>query len=373
MNAERLHAAVLLLRDGMQEQNAIAGVQGLVQTLGQVTSARDQVALQQHQKLLGERLDALRAALSESRVHEAGPAYAQIFAEIGAANLLGRALQVRIDDVFAKNGITPTLAFEELNELLAELQWLKSAIDNCLTAFKAFEIGRETLEEGECEIGVLIPRADVASELVTFTKELKTMALMLNTFSEVATGKKEKLTITTLSSSDLLIYLKAGLPYAACVAVAIERTVAVYKQLLEIRRLRVELGRQGVPDESAAGIDKFANSFMTTKLDEVTDEIMKRFYKSKGKAGRKNELRNALGIALNILANRIDRGFGLEVRVGESEQTEEDEAVPGKDAQLVAAIRDAMRGMRFLVLEGRAVLALPEKAGGRTRKGTHTD
>ena len=123
------------------------------------------------------------------------------------------------------------MALKELQQLSQRLNAFQQALDQILAAFKQFKIGNEKLEPGECEIGMLIPRDAVGNNLNGFAQELKELIFVLNTFSEVATGTPDELSIKTISSSDLTVYLNAQAPFAACLAVAIERIVALYKQL----------------------------------------------------------------------------------------------------------------------------------------------
>jgi len=188
---------------------------------------------------------------------------------------------------------------------------------------------------------------------------LKELSFILNHFSEVATGKPDDLAIKTISSSDLLVYLNAGIPFGACLAVAIERVVSLYKSLLEIRKLQVDIRNQGVPDEATKGIEEYASQHMEKGIQELSVDIVAEFYKGKD-GGRKNELITAVRISLNKIANRIDRGYNIEVRCEPPADDEDghNEEVKAAVAQVLAASAN----MQFLKLEGKPLLRLPEKA-----------
>ena len=148
-------------------------------------------------------------------------------------------------------------------------------------------------------------------------------------------------------------------PNAACLAVAIERVVALYKQLLEIRKLRLEIKKQGVPDDQTTGIENYANQLMETGIEKIAVEVVNEHHKKDDK-GRKNELTNAVRISLRKVANRIDHGFNLEVRV-EPIVKEKDEGKENPEIQrAIAAIQSATANMQFMKLEGQPILRLPE-------------
>jgi hypothetical protein len=287
------------------------------------------------------------------------PAWRQILAEIGGDELVGGSLKSSIESTFAQNQITPAVALEELQALHKRLQAFKNAVDQLLAGFKHLKIGDERLAPGDCEVGILVPRDAVDNKLLDFADELREIGFILNTLAEVATGHKDDLTIRTISSSDLLVHLQAAAPYAACVAVCVERVVALYKQLLEIRKLHQEIRKQGVPDDEVSGIERYANQLMETGIDKIAVEVVKQYHK-KDDAGRKNELTNAVRISLNKLANRIDHGFNVEVRVAPPAKAKDEEKQDAELQKAIAAIQAATPNMQFMKLEGQPILRLPE-------------
>jgi len=235
MNAERLHAIVIVLNQEINKDNTPNKLQELINSLQNVVGQPQS----SHQQALAQNLKAMYASVTDTQTDSFSPAWRQILREIGGEDLFGKQLKLNIENVFARNQITPAVALEELKQIHKRLQAFKNALDAAASSLRHFQIGDEKLGPGECEIGILIPRAAVSNQLLDFADELKELGFILNTFSEVATGKKDELSIRAISSSDLLVHLQAAAPYAACLAVAIERVVTVYKQLLEIRKLRL--------------------------------------------------------------------------------------------------------------------------------------
>lgn len=355
MNAERLHAIVLVLNHEMSDTNTVGKLQELINALSQVVNQPHP----SHQQNLSQNLKAMCAAVTETPSDAFSPAWRQILDEIGGGNLFGKVLKTDIETIFARNQITPAVALEELQQLHKRLQSFKMALEQCAASLKHFKIGDEKLAPGECEIGVLIPRVAVENKLNDFAEELKELGFILNTFAEVATGNKDDLTIRTISSSDLLVHLQASAPYAACVAVCIERVVTLYKQLLEIRKLHQEIRKQGVPDKEVSGIENYANQLMEKGIEKIAVDVVNEYHK-KDDQGRKNELTNAVRISLNKVANRIDHGFNIEVRVARIPKPE-DQGKENKELQkAIEAIQVATANMQFLKLEGKPILKLPE-------------
>jgi hypothetical protein len=133
----------------------------------------------------------------------------------------------------------------------------------------------------------------------------------------------------------------------------------MYKSVLEIRRLRQELEDQGVPTDDLASVGNFANNRMSAGIEEVVDELVTDTVVTD--TGRLNELRVAVTLSLNGIANRIDKGYNIEVRASVEPLDDDSEAeVSPSDAQAVQRINLAGPSMRFINTSGKPILSLPE-------------
>jgi len=100
---------------------------------------------------------------------------------------------------------------------------------------------------------------------------------------------------------------------------------------------------------------------MNNGIETLTSELLEKYHP--GKDGhRKNELANALRVSLNRIANRIDRGYNIEVRVEPVREPVQDNEAAKKTAEQIATIQAASKNMQFMKLEGAPILKLPENA-----------
>jgi hypothetical protein len=195
---------------------------------------------------------------------------------------------------------------------------------------------------------------------------LEELNRIFGVFSELSTGSRPGFEIKTISSTDLTVYLKATAVVSACVATAIERIITLYKSLLEIRKIQGELVKQGLEKENLKGIEDHANGIMSNGIDKLVKELLAE-YMPKGEKGRVNELSIELKLVLGKVADRIDRGFNIEVRM------EAPKVEPGADSDdqveqkaLIAShakIATASKHLQFLKLEGEPLLKLSAKSG----------
>lgn len=353
MNAERLHAMVLVLSKEMSKTNTVGKLQEVINALQRVIGSPNPG----HQQTLAQNLKAIYEAVTDTPSDQFSPVWRQTLVEIGGENFFGSKLKATIEAIFSQNQITPAAALDELQKLHNGLQAFKTALDQCSASLAHFKIGDEKLAAGECEVGILIPRRAIDNKLINFAEELKELNFIFGTFSELVTGTKDSQTIRTISSSDLLVYLQATVPFAVCVVFCVEHVVALYKQLLEIRKLHQEMRKQGVPEKAMSDIGKYADDLMLKGIEKIATDVVNEYHKKKDDKERRNELTNAVRISLNKIANRIDNGFNIEVRVGPLPKSDEEDKELRK---AVESIQLATVNMQFLKLEGKPILKLPE-------------
>ena len=365
MNAERLHAIAGAVKVDLAESSTLSYLQQLATALNNLSSQPGQP---EYQRQVSTALHALEGALTNAKVNTFSPTWRQVLDETGMSELLGVSLLARVHTAINENQLTPTVATSGIQQLLNELQALSTHVDQLLAAFRQLKVGQEDLEPGECEIGVLVPRTFVSNRLDKFADELEELNRIFGTFSELAMGERPSFEIRTISSSDLSIFLDAAPVVGACVAVAVERIVGLYKQLLEVRKLQGELLKQGLDKKDVKGVEDHANKIMDKGIDVLVKDLLAEF-EMKGDGHRTNELAVEIKYSLKKIANRIERGFNIEVRMEEPEVPEDEDVAEDEKAQMHGRIQGAAAGMQFLKLEGDPILSLAEGDKGKAKKG----
>lgn len=359
MNAERLHKILIELND---EQKEISLVAKLTELTSHLQNVVNNPAEPTYQEELSKTLKTLLSDLSNATSNSFSPAYKQVTDEIGISEFLGVQLNERLELIFSRNQITPSTALKEIKEILTLVKNFDSAISSIITGFDVLDIGKEELNPGECEAGFSIPRKFIENKLSTFSKEVSEINFILSNLSEIVIGKKEEYEVRTISSSDFLIYISISLIVANALSKILERIINTYKSILEIKNLRNQLKDKGVPAKNTKEVEKYANSLMEKEIKELSLEIVKEYYKGKD-IGRRNELSNGLIISLNKIANRIDQGFNIEVRVEPLLEFEEDDKISKEDQlkiELITKIQAASNNLKFITTTGKPILKLNE-------------
>ncbi len=360
MNTTKLHIIAKALNKEMARVGSVSLVNQAMQALQNQINQPQQP---NHQQQLSNHLTNLYKKLEDSPVDDFSPAWRDAMEELSVSEEFGEKLEARVRGIFERNQITPQTALEEMKKLHENLSGTETQLTGLVSGLEYFGVGEDELETDECEVGIIIPRAYVKDNLKAFGAELIEIEKSLLVFSELATGKREPLEIRQISSSELSVFLDYIPEIGACIAIAVERIVALYKQLLEIKKLKKDLVAQEVPEDKLTGIEEYAASIVSPKLDELANDLMEKYGDHLDPA-RKNEVSIEVRRSLNKIANRIDRGFNIELRVSEQAQDEEEEVT--EDAQTQAAARqqilDSASSIEYLEQVGEPVLFLPENS-----------
>ncbi len=355
MNVEKLNS---LAYDLVEENKILNYVTKFQTALGSLQNVINQPQQAQYQTNLTKQLTDLKASLSKSLVNSLSPAWYQVLVELEIDDVFGERLYSSIDKILSTNQITPAKAKTDLDILFNKLNDKMTAFTSVVNGLESLEIGYDELSEGECEIGMLIPRDYIKNDLGKLGDEIKELTFIFNNYSELIIGKRESFQIKNISTSDPLITVGTITAIAAGVAKTVGWLIDNYKKLLEIKKLKGELEKQGLSEENLQGIANHSNGFMEKAIDDIVNK-MKNEYNGNGDENRKNELLNGIRISLNKIANRIDRGFNFEVRI-EPISSEKGEETNGNEKEIVA-IQEASKSLQFMKLSGQPILKLSEK------------
>lgn len=356
MNVERLHAIANAIVADFSETQVLTILHRLVQATSNLAQQPNQ---QQFQNQVSQGRADLIKALALSKFNEFSPSWRQVITEIGGEIFFDNSFGHEINDLFSLNQMTPSVLASSLQKAHADADGWLEAIHSLATSLDRLNIGSENLPPGECELGVIIPRSFVNDQLDRFSSELSQLNGMFGVFAEIMTGSRSAFKISTISSSDLTVYLKAAPEVGACIATAISKIVELYKNFLEIRKLKSDLSAQGVPDESLKGVSAHAETMMAAGLEKIANETLAES-SVELEPNRKNEVVIQLNITLKRLAARIDRGFNIEVRMDSPNDSQEDGITPDANTESsYEAIKQAGKNMQFIKLTGDPILSLP--------------
>ena len=357
LNTERLHAIALSVQDDWEETNAPSLLQQIVAALQNMVASPGSP---QYEETLSNSIAQLREAAELSDAAHFPATWVEALSELGLAQALTPAISATVGDSIGRNQMTPSVARDELTSYAAEVEVARTAVAQLLESFLHLDIGSEDLSPGTAEMAVLIPRAAVDNDLPDLGREFVQLQKIVGPFLEAATGSREPLKVNAISSSDFGVFLDVAPEAGAFIAVAVERVIALYKNLLEIRRIRQELALYGVPDESAAGVEAHANTVMSDGIRDFAETV--ELPGAGADEGRANELRLEIRLSMNAIANRIDLGYNIDVRASQTDVDEADAQSESENshAESLAKIIDLTPRLKFINPIGKPLLHLEE-------------
>jgi hypothetical protein len=356
MNVERLYEVTNMLEKEFEKTEVVGRVERIKNYLQDTINQPSQPS---HQENFSTELSNLFLILNQSKLNELSPGLIETIKEIGGEDLIGDKLSGMIQNIVQTNQITPSIALQQIAGIKIKLELFYNGLQSINAGFAALRIKENEYSSSDCEIGVSIPRKYVDNHLSDFGKEIGEINFILKTLAEFSTGGVDNFVIRSISSSDFTIYLLAGVVFVERFAAVLEKVIASYKTILEIKKLKQDLKSKGVSEKSLKGITEHANAQMTKTIEDIITEM---YNKSKMEDdGRKNELKNASKVALNKLANRIDNGFNFEIRLPElpSSEDEIDENITDIE-ELVKSIFNSSKTLQYKKTEGAPILNLPE-------------
>lgn len=359
MNVERMKSIFSELKNEITALNIVGYFQNVINQLqNQVNSPQEP----SYQRELSQNRSKLEDVLTKAPSNEFSPVWRKTLEELQFDKYFGLSLLQKVESVFSQNQITPASALDELKILFEKLKSISSSIDQVLSGLSNIKIEAEILKPGECEVGVLIPREAIKNTLGNLTKELNEIDIIFGGFEEIATGKRIGIQLRTISSSEPSFFFEVLPAVAAFTAVAVERILSMYKTLLEIKKLHMDLRERGVASEDLKGIERHANELIEKGIESLLPELFEKYAVELDRQ-RENELKNSLRISLNKLANRIDRGYNIEVRaepIQDDKNESEEKSSSNQDNRNISMVLQKSKDLQFIKPSGDPILSLPE-------------
>jgi len=380
VNAGRLHAVLESIKQDYEKNGVVEKLQATVNALSASISSTTEA----NANVFREALADLYAALDQSSSISAMPSQLEILQEIGGADKTGLGLRERIQSTLDANNVTPANALAELQKMLEGVTQFAEVVVKTVEGFDELKIPYDELEPGETEIGVQVPWPVIHSNLEGLQEEIHEFDKALRIFGEVAEDNPQSPEIRAVGSSELQLFIQSTPAIAVCVATALERLCALYKQILEIKLLKKQLREKRLPDKVMASVEEHQQQLADKGIEKIANDIMREFSKKRDKE-RQNELRNGMRAALRFLAAQIDAGVDMEVRsepprakdVAESEgeniRSAKTKIALEKARQTVVRIKRAGVAMRALKRTGEPILALEQPPKRKEKKNDKSD
>lgn len=361
MNTERLYE---LFEKLTAESSRAAVVEKLEQLIQHITNQVNEPTNANHQTEFSKVLTQLRDAMGKSWFNQLTPLESDVLEKMDLDILVGQRLTNRISELMRENGMLPAVVRDELIKINGRLKKGLEDVKNTISNFQNLGLDEGTaLEPGVGELALRIPRDFIGQSFSSFIEDAQFLKDLVTTNVELIEGKHDDLTLRSLASSDYGIFLEVGPQVVAFTVLAIERMMALYKSILEIRVLRDQLKERGVP---AAGLEPIEAN-VQERIDEVArkgiEDALKEI-KAKADKARANELKNHAVLLFTRLLEKLENNYDLDGRIGHADKPPEAEAEKAEHDKLVATdqqVRKAIKAIRRQIRDSKNLKALEYK------------
>lgn len=340
----------------MAETKSVEGVTQIAQALQNYLNGPNEAEL----KNMSNARDELMGRLRTSRTNKYSATWKADLAFMQIEDYFGSELASWIERVFKENPITINDAKTEMDRIKDHIVRIETSLKSTAAALKYLEFQPENLRAGEFEFSVGIPPAAVRNELAALGEEFKRLDRVLAVFVEVATGRREHLTLNAISSSDFLAYIAMAPEVAEVVADALAKIIGIYGGVLGLIHMHRQLSQSPATKNTRDALQKDIRTKIDAELEEIAKEIEKR-YLAKTEKARRGELGILIRDSLNELADRVDKGYSFDIRgeepeAPEAEQTET--AEKQKVREIFRVVSEHRQTIRVFHAIGDPVLAL---------------
>lgn len=310
MHLGRFHKAVEQLESEYQSGNYAKLFDNLINSLSSVASQPGNPELATAYK---QQLEFFRQALSTSDFNSPRPVLQTILASIAAEQYVGNRLFARIMAAISTNPATPSIAVQELQKLKEETANFYKNILAIHRAFSELEVEYESLDEGEGELGILIPRNANTATLSQISKEFKEWSKILSPLSEVFDPDAGPLQIKTCATTDWTVYLIASYPILKGVSLCLKEVNTILRELSETRELIERLAKRSKSPKAIEDLEEENKNKLGHEIRGLAEKVVDENYKMNDDA-RKNELKNAVDGALKLIVKKVSEGAKIELK-----------------------------------------------------------
>jgi hypothetical protein len=283
-------------------------------TLARLTAAMqaivDQPNQAEAQNQFSEQFNELNVKVAEM-LAAFSPAEVELMGEIGARPHFATNLFDEISTSIQQNAVTPAVVVTTISTIRDERNAYIGVLKALQQSLVTLGIKASTLQAGEAELSILLPRSLFDNRFDELIDELGEIDKIFRIFSEIATGHVEPVKVRQISTTDPVFGFGMAVATIGLIGKSITWALDTWERVEKIRKLRRDAQGTFTPEE----IEQIFEARIKKTIEEqVTVRVAELLNVGKEDVGRKQELRNGLEWALNSILYRIERGMTVEVR-----------------------------------------------------------
>lgn len=253
---------------------------------------------------------ALSAGLAQARSNSFSPSRQEILNRLGGADLTGLGLERQVQRVLDENRSVHH-ALTRLQDLNQRVVTFHAALVQVAKSLAQFEGLGNRAGAGEFELGLHFPDSSLEEGLGGLQQALREWSMHLENIVELSTGERRTPRIVSAGGGSLWLFLATSATAATAIGGGVLGILEAYKKILEIRKLRGDLKRNGMPAEVLQAVEGVESRRLEEAIDAAAGSVASA--SPLADVGRKNELTVAVRRAFRFVATAAGKGIIIEI------------------------------------------------------------
>lgn len=329
MELSRFHSAIKQIATDYKENAIETNLASLAANLASLAANPGNVSVSQAFK---DQLNTLRATLNQSILNAAEDELFETINDYGLAQYVGNGLFDVIKTVLDENQLTPSIASTEIENFRLEIVKKMGVVTSIDSAFAELEVDYWSLEPGQTEMLVNLPMDQESKTLEDLAKEAKDWHQICRAIAETFDPEQNRVTIRTVTSGSILLYLAAVPPFIFGVAKCLKGVNQVLAEVIKMKALFKQLVDSEQPDSVLKAFETHHEGKAKIDLEKLAFMLVDEHYKGEDQ-GRKNELKNSLSISLQRLSQKLAVGAKVSLRLAAPKRPKIEEGVDATPEQ----------------------------------------
>lgn len=261
-----------------------------------------------------KQLDDFRSNLEVSTLNDAEGDLLQIVDDLSLHDYVGNGLYTRIRAALDDNQLTPNLAANAITSIKNDTIEKLSHILSISKAFSELKIAYSKLENGQTEMLISLPIVQETKTLEDLSKETKEWHRICDAISETFDPLRTRITIRTVASGSVLLYLAAVPTFIYGVAKCLKGVNLILAEVIKMQSLYKQLSDSKAPTALLQDLETHNSNKAKTDLEVLANTLVDEYYKGND-TSRKNELTTSLSFALQRLSHKLATGAKVSLRL----------------------------------------------------------
>lgn len=311
MEVSRFHRAIEQIANDYKKNGVESELASLAANLASLSANPGNPGVSQSFK---DQLNAFREKLSASPLNQADSELLETITSHELTPFVADGLFQSVKKILDDNQLTPNLAATEIEKLRAAVIEKLNIVVAIDKAFTELQVDYYKLDDGESEMLINLPMESETKTLEDLAKEVKDWHQICRAISETFDANQDPITIRTIGTGSILLYLAATGAFIYGVAKCLKGINSILAEVIKMKGLYNQLVESKAPKSVIDGLEQHQAGKAKADLERLAADLVDEYYKGDD-PGRKNELKTSLSISLQRLSTKLATGAKVNLRI----------------------------------------------------------